>query len=376
MSLVVALLVSTSVGQFQASGDTPQMAAMRKRLAQDRVRMRYLRREEGSILTGLRTLEQSINQKQRTLKELEKVLGRLEEKLKDVSDRLASSEQELTRLRKAAGQRAAAMHRIRRTRLASLLEHATDPAQARRLRDRLRYVFKYDKGLIISTRAASTNDRKLREEFLKQKSSLKSVSAQLEEETESSKTLRAERAALLDAVRSERRASQRLAAELRSAAKRLETELGVIHGMEPAPEAVQGGFSAQKGRLPWPVPGRVEVTFGKKVDPGSGMVMVQKGIDIRAAQSEPVRAVFGGKVAFASWFDGYGRLIIVDHGEGYFTLYGHLESFRARAGQELQQHQVLGFVGDSGSTKGAYLYFELRKKRVPIDPLRWLVRSR
>lgn len=88
--------------------------------------------------------------------------------------------------------------------------------------------------------------------------------------------------ALLGAERNERRVSERLRRELFGAASRLEKELGVIRGLKKCPRQVLGVFSAQKRRLPWPVPGRVEVAFGKKVDPVSGMVMVHTGIDLCA----------------------------------------------------------------------------------------------
>ncbi|MFW5655954.1 MAG: murein hydrolase activator EnvC family protein, partial [Roseicyclus sp.] len=127
----------------------------------------------------------------------------------------------------------------------------------------------------------------------------------------------------------------------------------------------------QRGRLPWPVVGRVEVPFGKKVDPDSGMVLLSRGLDIRAHLSAPVRAVFPGRVVYAASRAGFGRLAIVDHG-GFYTLYAHLESFAVRAGDPVAAQQVLGHVGDSGSTKGAYLYFEIRKGRDPVDPIRWL----
>src|SRR5262249_15466529 len=99
---------------------------------------------------------------------------------------------------------------------------------------------------------------------------------------------------------------------------------------------------------------------------------VQKGIDIRAPIASTVRAVFDGDVAFAGWFEGFGRLVILEHPGGYYTLYAHLESLEVSKGMHVNAYQVVGLVGDSGSTKGAYLYFELRRGRDAVDPLEWL----
>jgi septal ring factor EnvC (AmiA/AmiB activator) len=306
--------------------------------------------------------------------ELAGLLERIEKKIDSLDQKIVVNEGEIARLRLFAGRRAAAMHRLRRTSIAAILARITDPHQARRLRDRLRFVLSYDADLIGAARTASDRDKALKAELAAEKERFSELAAGLAEETEESLVLKAERAALLDAIRSEKATYQRLGRELKSAAKRLEKELTQMRGTEEAPEPAEGGFEAQKGRLPWPVQGRVEMTFGKKVEPESGMVMVSKGVDLRAPQSAEIRAVFGGTVAHANSIEGYGRLLILDHGGGWYTLYAHCESLTVQKGQSVNQHQVIAFVGDSGSTKGPYLYFEIRQGKKPIDPLEWLAK--
>ena len=97
-----------------------------------------------------------------------------------------------------------------------------------------------------------------------------------------------------------------------------------------------------------------------------------KGIDIEAASVEIVRAVERGRVVHASHFPGYGNMMIVDHGERYYTIYGHLSEFSKKRGDELRRGEVLGRVGGSDSWSGAKLYFEMRKDGRSVDPLGWL----
>ena len=352
----------------------PEYEAIRKRLAQDRVKMKYLQREEGSILSGLVALERAIEQKQREIKRLSTRIEVIERRLVDLETSIAANESVLVGLRDQVGRRAAAMQRLRRTNLSALVRKAREPGAVRRLQDRLRVVLGYDTSLVKNARDASSKDRQLHAELGVEEKELTENRAALETETAQSLELRDDRAALLEAVKSERKNAERLATELQRAAKRLEQELGVLHGAEPSEDALPGGFPAQKGRLPWPVPGRVEVTFGKKVDPASGMVMAQKGIDVRASFGHDVRSVYEGKVAYASWFDGFGRLLVLEHPDGFYSLYAHLESFAVELGQRVNGQQVIGTVGDSGSTKGAYLYFEIRRGKEPVDPLSWLTR--
>jgi septal ring factor EnvC (AmiA/AmiB activator) len=131
-----------------------------------------------------------------------------------------------------------------------------------------------------------------------------------------------------------------------------------------------------KGKLLFPVEaGTVEVRFGRARDPRFGTVTLQRGLDIRAAEGSRVRAVHGGRVAHSGWFKGYGNLVILDHGQGLFSLYAHLGELGRAQGDEVSRGEALGTVGDTGSLKGPYLYFELRDGQTPLDPARWLAQQ-
>ena len=130
--------------------------------------------------------------------------------------------------------------------------------------------------------------------------------------------------------------------------------------------------SGRCGRLPRPVDGPVEVPFGRVVNPRFKTVTVQNGVELKAAAGVEVRAVAPGRVVHAGWFRGFGNLVIVDHGEGFHTLVAHLASMTTAMGEEVQAGALLGTVGDTGSLKGPYLYFEIREKGRPVDPRAWL----
>lgn len=349
----------------------PEWTALQRRLAQDRLRVRFLRREELTIKQGVRELDREMKKTERRIDALEIDADATRDRIEALDRRIDTIEARMSALRETVGQRAAAMLRLRRTRLSTIVARAVTPADARRLRERLARVVAFDADLIRQVRDASVQEREIRSRLEVELAELQETSDALEHENHDARLLREERTALLDAVSKERRASGRLLADLLRAARRLKEELGVVRGDRPAPERAEGGFDAQRGRLPWPVSGTVEAIFGKSVDPGSGMVMVQRGIDIRAPQSALIRAVFDGRVAFAGSLEGLGRVLILDH-DGFFSIYAHLESFQVRRDQRVAQHQVVGFVGDSDSTKGAHLYFELRQGRDAIDPLLWL----
>lgn len=142
----------------------------------------------------------------------------------------------------------------------------------------------------------------------------------------------------------------------------------------PAPRPEQP-IRNLRGRLLFPVPaGEIETRFGRSKDPRFKTVTLQRGIDVRAPEGTVVRAVHGGTVVHAGWFRGYGNLLIVDHGSGMFSLMAHLATLDRAVGDAVRRGDRLGTVGESGSLKGSYLYFELRDGQTPLDPEPWLVR--
>ncbi len=375
--IVVAALLGQSdpgFGGVAEVADTPERRAIRARVARDRVRTRFLRREEASILGALQSLSDELEDKEETIDELGETMFILQRDLDKLNDRIMKVQTRLDGLRDKVGARAAALYRLRKTTLARIIRRATAPAEGRRIKDWLQAVVAHDAALMASVRDTSKADRALRADLRARKDKLNQARARLTDEVEAARQLHADRRALLKAVRQERETAERLSRELQRAARALDQEISVIRGLNSAPRAAPGGFRAQRGRLPWPVAGRVEVAFGKKVDPESGMIFVQKGIDLRAPARAPIRAVFRGTVVFASRFKGFGKMVIIEHPGGFYTLYAHLSKIRVKSGQQVKQYNVIGLLGDTDSTKGHYLYFEVRRGKKPVDPLRWLAR--
>jgi len=131
-------------------------------------------------------------------------------------------------------------------------------------------------------------------------------------------------------------------------------------------------FSLCREKLPWPVKGKVTDHFGKKKDYRFGTYTVRNGIDIMCKPDTPIRAVHDGFVVFSDWFKNYGRLIIIDHQLGYYSLYSHASRIDVTVGRFIRENEVIGMTGDTGLLGTSYLHFEIRKKSKPLNPLEWL----
>jgi septal ring factor EnvC (AmiA/AmiB activator) len=129
-----------------------------------------------------------------------------------------------------------------------------------------------------------------------------------------------------------------------------------------------------RGLLDWPAEGPVSAEFGTVVHPRFRTEVPHPGWDIDAPEGRPFRTVFDGRVAFAAPLAGYGLTVVVDHGNGMVSVYAHGGVLLVEAGQDVLRGQDLGRVGDSGSLRGPYLYFELREDGRPVDPSSWLRR--
>ena len=101
-------------------------------------------------------------------------------------------------------------------------------------------------------------------------------------------------------------------------------------------------------------------------------MIFQKGIEISAKQGKEIKAIYGGKVLYADWFKGYGNIVIIDHGDSYYSLSAHLSKILKRTGDRVEAGEVIALAGDTGSLKGPCLYFELRHHGKPLNPLHWL----
>src|SRR5690606_14986233 len=159
---------------------------------------------------------------------------------------------------------------------------------------------------------------------------------------------------LVNLVQAQEAGARRLVNELEQAERKLARFLAQ---QARAPET--SGFGALRGKLPRPSEGPILLGFGPVEHPTFKTVTEHKGVDIGAPAGAPVHAVAEGKVAYAGWMRGYGNLLVVDHGSGYHTLVAHLAELLPKVGDAVAVGERIGRVGDTGSLKGAYLYFEL-----------------
>ena len=253
-----------------------------------------------------------------------------------------------------------------------LLLNQNDPATLGRLMAYYRYLNDYRAGNIEVVAAAIRDLAKLQSEIAAEEARLEAIAARRAAELATLAAAQDDRRELLASLRqrmaSEDREIKRLAAQ-EADLSRLIDELTSI--LSDYPIRSEEPFSRYKGRLTWPVAGTLLHDFGQpRVD---GRV-TWNGVVLAAPRGREVRSVYHGRVVFADWLAGLGLLVIVDHGEGYMSLYGYNETLLKDAGDWVAPGDVIATVGDSGGQPQAGLYFELRQGTRPVNPRSWVTR--
>jgi len=122
----------------------------------------------------------------------------------------------------------------------------------------------------------------------------------------------------------------------------------------------------------WPVQGQVTGSFGERIDPFNGEGAFHSGVDISSAYGNRIVAPADGVVTFTDSMGGYGKAIVIDHGNGISTRYGHLSGYAVAAGQAVHRGDTIGYVGESGRSTGPHLHYEVRINDTPVNPYKYL----
>src|SRR6476661_3652243 len=191
------------------------------------------------------------------------------------------------------------------------------------------------------------------------------------------KAVKKEKKMYLTKLTQEKESYERALQELERSAARIDSLLRELEQRRRAAAAKPPSGSLPKGvkgGLPWPAEGSVLTYFGRQKHPTFNTYVHRKGIEIRTLEGSAIHAVMAGTVVYADWLKGYGLVIILDHANGFFSLYAHASKILTSVGAVVASGQAIGETGDTGMTGENTLYFELREGTEPVDPLQWLAR--
>ena len=318
---------------------------------------------------SLRQAERQASEAARALKSTRADLEASRARQAELQQQVDSSRQKLAGKRKSLAIQVRAVYAGGQTERLRLLLSQQDPAQLGRVLMYYRYLTE-DRAQEIESVVAELASLVAAEARLAENTvQLEELVARQADDTRRLEAARDERAravASLDArIREGRSEAARLAGEaaaLESLIEELRRALADLPGTD------RESFATQKGKLDWPTSGVLASDFGQ---PRAGGSLKWNGVVIATDRGRDVRSVYYGRVAYADWLPGMGLLLVIEHGDGYMSLYGHNETLYKRVGDWVEPGEVIAGAGDTGGKSRSGLYFEIRRDGDPVNPHRW-----
>ena len=355
-----------------ARAQEDELAALRRAIEERRERVARFEREERGLFEAIEAADAAARELAAALVRAESEAGGAEADADAREAELAEVKARLARTRELIARRAVALYK------AGELGPVAVVFSAGSLRDRI--------ARIQALQLLLDHDQKLLARFTDERNQLarariaadragvhrnEAQAALLARRAEAEEERRARRA-LLEDVRRDRARERALLNELEAAARELEAKLEGLALTPSGPRPGAAPFASLAGSLAPPVAGRVLRGFGRVLDAEYRTETFRKGVDFAVERGEPVYAVAAGEVRYAGWFAGYGRMVILDHGDGYFSVSGHLDELGVAVGDALASGDAIGRAGETGSLTGPRLYFEIRHGAQALDPAGWL----
>ena len=318
----------------------------------------------------LRSINKKLNNHQRELKNYNSNLKRLDKSLLEVETKLKINQEKVRVQKNKLLKRLRSMYKEGEAVYLKVVLSATDPNDFLQRVKYMKIIASYDAELINHYKAHIENliaSKNKKEKVAKKMSLFKKSSHKKKENILEEKKKKGE---LLREIRNRKETYEKTQKEFLKASKELSNLISVLEKSYHKDKKIT--FSKRKGFLPWPVKGKIISSFGKVKNRKFQTYSFHNGIEIASPIGKSVRAIHDGAVSYSGNLRGYGLMIIIGHGNAYYSLYAHLKESLVIKGDKVKTGQTLAHSGDSDSIVGPSLYFEIRKKRTPVNPLQWL----
>jgi murein hydrolase activator len=330
--------------------------------------------DKDRLAQQLKAAELAVNEKRASLGQVRDQRAEHAGKRAALAEEKRQREAELARERESLAGQLRAAYLIGREEPLKLLLNQKDPTRAGRMFAYYSYFGRARAEQIARITANLDRLEQLDGELAAEDARLAALEARRRSELQRLDEARAQRGQVLASLQAEARTRAQSLARLRRQQSGLEKLLRELkRAMEKFPVTVDTNtaFGRLRGKLAWPVAGRLVARFGE--DRVGGVKW--DGVLVATERGSPVRAISPGRVVYADWLPGLGLLTIIDHGEGYLSLYGHNDRLYKAVGERVSAGEPVAAAGDSGGRTRPELYFEIRKAGHPVDPRPWFTRG-
>ena len=349
--------------------------AIDRQIAVGRAEVAAIDSRERDAVAQLEEIDRRLNEARHHLAGLQKKMDILQGRMAATRGQMADLRRERQALDRQAGRRVTALYKLFWLGRVQVLAAAPTVNELLYREEALNRILAADEKELIRLAGQRTALDALMAAHREQQRAHEALAADIQTRLQAVSREREKRQKLLAEIRDQKSFQLASIEALQQAAQRLDKAIESLGDPAPAKDGADEqiqAFEARKGLLCLPVSGKIIHRFGSYRHPQYNVMNFRGGIDIQAERGEPVRAVHKGRVLYADWFTGYGNMIIIDHGDAYYTVYAHIDALFKTKGTAVNANEVIATVGDTGSLEGAMLHFEIRHHGKPMDPSGWL----
>jgi len=367
LTLAVASCLTLFFAANAIGVDENDLRNVQEQLKAEKLKLKAVREKEASALNSLFKVNKNLKDASKDLNNAKVDIYENQKKIKILRETISESESRVRDKSQRLKERIAEAYKSGRN--LGLLEIIFSSSSVTDLLKRSYYLEKIigtDVALISDIRKDMVEREKAKTELQGSLADMQTLAERIEERKGQIQRQAEEKKTIYQSLHERRKEYEKRVAELEKSSRQFES---LILKAEKNKRFIIAGT----GQMMWPAPGRVLSGFGYRRNPMWGGSQYHTGIDIGASYGEPVRSADNGEVIFSGWWDGYGKAVVLDHGGGVSTVYGHMSRIYVEAGQKMEKGQVIGLVGSTGFSTGPHLHFEVRRNGKPVDPMGFLI---
>lgn len=369
LNLALSLLISLSVtGTALADDLEDQLADLQRQAEEQQAKTNEASAKVENVSERLRQIQEELRVATAEYKDVKGQLDSVEDKISDNTELLQKTEADLKVKNKKLQQRVRDIYINGQISYVDVLFGAKDFADLMTRMDVLKRIIKHDYDLIMKVKEEKATVENTRAQLEKDKAEAEVLVADAQAKKAKVEDKESEQQVLLDQAIYDRDTSERMYEEIMAASQ----EVANMIRRSQMSSAGYSGAPAGAGGMIWPISGPITSEFGWRTHPIFGTARFHSGLDIGGDYGMPIYAAAGGTVIYAGWISGYGNAVIIDHGGGVTTLYGHNDSLSVSEGENVAQGQVIAMCGSTGNSTGPHCHFEVRENGEPVSPYGYL----
>ncbi len=369
LNLALSLLISLSVtGTALADDLEDQLADLQRQAEEQQAKTNEASAKVENVSERLRQIQEELRVATAEYKEVKGQLDSVEDKISDNTELLQKTEADLKVKNKKLQQRVRDIYINGQISYVDVLFGAKDFADLMTRMDVLKRIIKHDYDLIMKVKEEKATVENTRAQLEKDKAEAEVLVTDAQAKKAKVEDKESEQQVLLDQAIYDRDTSERMYEEIMAASQ----EVANMIRRSQMSSAGYSGAPAGAGGMIWPISGPITSEFGWRTHPIFGTARFHSGLDIGGDYGMPIYAAAGGTVIYAGWISGYGNAVIIDHGGGVTTLYGHNDSLNVSEGENVAQGQVIAMCGSTGNSTGPHCHFEVRENGEPVSPYGYL----